>query len=102
MNINLLLLYTYFFADIQEKTISQLHDIGFVYGGNLSAVVFSSIIKSKFGNTLTLGSGHNLETFDDAGNRFVLQTRVFSFSLLSDNHKVKLFAVTGLNTFQTL
>lgn len=73
---------------LTEKTISQLHDVGLVDAGNLLAVVGLCESESKLGDSLGLHLGDNLEGLDDTWNRLVLQARVFTLSVLTDEAEI--------------
>lgn len=71
-----------------EETVGQLHDVGLVDTGDLLAVVGQSEAEGELGNTLRLGAGDDLERFDDTLDTLVLQTRVFTLSVLTDDAHV--------------
>jgi hypothetical protein len=83
---------------VAEKTISKLHDVGLVDAGNLLAVVGERKGESKLGDALRLLAGDDLERLDDAVDRLVLETRVFTLSVLTDDAEVDVLVarlVTG-------
>lgn len=80
---------------VAEKTVGQFHDVSLVNASYLLAVVCQSKTKSEFGNALRLGASDDLEGFDDTLDGLVLETRVFTLGVLTDNAKVDIL-VSGL------
>ena len=78
-----------------EETVGQLHDVGLVDAGNLLATIGEGEAESELGNSLRLGAGDDLEGLDDAGNALVLETRVLTLSVLSDDAQIDIL-VAGL------
>jgi hypothetical protein len=73
---------------VAKKTIGKLHDIGLVDAGNLLAVVGEGKGESELGNALRLLPGDDLERLDDAVDRLVLEARVLSLGVLTDDAEV--------------
>jgi len=60
---------------LQEQTVTQLHNVGFVNGVNLLAAATLGVFKSEAGDSGGSAFGDNFQAFDDAGNDFVLEGR---------------------------
>lgn len=71
-----------------EQTIGKLHDVGLVDAGNLAAAVGEGEGEGELGDALRLGAGDDLERLDDAGNALVLETRVLTLGVLTDDAQV--------------
>ena len=82
---------------VEEETISQLHDVGLVDAGDLLSVVAESKVKGETRNALRLGAGDDLERLDNAGVGLVLETRVLSLSVLTDDGKVNVLVAGGVS-----
>jgi hypothetical protein len=52
------------------------------------AVVLEGKVKSEARNTICLGSRHNFQTFDDTGVTLVLQPRVFTLGVFTNDGKI--------------
>lgn len=70
---------------VAEKAVGQLHNVGLVDAGDLAAVVGQGKGESKLGNALRLGTCDDLERLDDAADGLVLETRVLSLGVFTDN-----------------
>ena len=68
----------------QEKTITHLHDGGLVYHANLELVDIVGILESESDNLLTGLLGNQLDALHHSVNYDVLNARIFSFGVLSD------------------
>jgi len=86
---------------VSEKAIGQLHDVGLVDAGDLLAVVCESEAEGELGDTLRLCAGDDFERLDDTWDRLVLQARVFSLGVLTDDAEVDIL-VAGLVTWDVL
>lgn len=84
-----------------EKTISQLHDVGLVDGGDLLTVVLQGKVVGETGDTLRLVLGDNLKRLNNTRNRLVLQTRVLTLGVLTDKSHVNTVNA-GLDTGDVL
>jgi len=80
---------------VAEKTVGQLHDVGLVDAGDLLAVVGQGKGVGELGNALRLCAGDDLERLDDAVDRLVLEARVLSLGVLTDDAEVDVL-VAGL------
>jgi hypothetical protein len=78
-----------------EKTIGKLHDVGLVDASNLGSTVGESEREGELGDTLRLGAGDDLEGLDDTGDALVLETRVLTLSVLTDDAQIDIL-VAGL------
>lgn len=94
-------------AGVEEKTVTELHNVSLVdtgdlllvsqvsaklakqYSGNTNLpVVLKSKVKGEPSDSLGLGPGRDLQGLNDTGERLVLKTRVLALSVLTDNSKV--------------
>jgi hypothetical protein len=80
---------------VAEKTIGELHNVGLVDTGDLLAVVGESKGKGELGNALRLRASDDLQRLDDAIDGGVLETRVFTFCVFTDDAEVDVL-VAGL------
>ncbi len=72
----------------KEKPIGHLHDGGFVDGANLGAANVLGVLKGVAADALGSLTGDELDGLDNAINDDVLNTRVLSLSVLSDQDGV--------------
>jgi hypothetical protein len=63
------------------------------------SVVLDGKVECESSNSLSLGPGGNLQALYDTWERLVLETRVFSFSVFSDNGEIDVF-VSGWETWE--
>lgn len=75
---------------VAEETVGQLHDVRFVNASNLLPVVGKSKTESELGDALGLGASNDFERFDDTLHGLVLQARVFTLGVLTDNAEVNI------------
>jgi hypothetical protein len=73
---------------VAEQSISKLHDVGLVDAGDLLAVVGERKGEGELGDALRLLAGDDLERFDDAADRLVLEARVLALGVLTDDAEV--------------
>lgn len=73
---------------VAEETIGQLHDVGLVDASDLATVVGQCEREGKLGDALRLCASDDLQALDDTGDRLVLQTRVLSLGVLTDDAQV--------------
>lgn len=78
-----------------EKTVGKLHDVGLVNASNLGSAVGEGEREGELGDTLRLGAGNDLERLDDTVDALVLETRVLTLGVLSDDAQVDVL-VAGL------
>lgn len=78
-----------------EKTVGKLHDVGLVNASNLGSAVGESEREGELGDTLRLGAGDDLEGLNDTVDALVLETRVLTLGVLSDDAQVDVL-VAGL------
>lgn len=83
------------FADIKEKTISHLHDGGLVDNADLLAANGLGVLESVSQNTLTGLAGNELDALNNAVDNNVLNARVFTLGVLSNQDGVDI-VVGGL------
>ena len=65
------------------------------------SVVLDGKVECESSNSLSLGPSGNLQALYDTWERRVLETRVFSFSVFSDNGEIDVF-VSGRETWEGL
>lgn len=82
-------------AGVEEETVTELHDVGLVDTGDLLAVVLDGKVESETGNALGLGTGGDLERLYDTGVGLVLETRVLSLGVFTDDGKVDVLVAGG-------
>lgn len=75
-------------SSIEEKTVGHLHDVGLVDGMDLLATVGLGVFESETSDLLRLFSSSNLQRLDNTRNSLVLQTRILSFDLLTNNDEI--------------
>jgi hypothetical protein len=80
-----------------EETVGKLHDVGLVDTGDLLAVVGSSEGEGELGDTLGLHLGDDLEGLNDTGNGLVLETRVLSLGVLTNDAHVNVGVAGGVS-----
>lgn len=73
---------------VAEQSIGELHDVGLVDAGDLLAVVGKRKGEGELGDTLRLRAGDDLERLDDAADRLVLESRVLTLGVLTDDAEV--------------
>ena len=78
----------HFLEGVAEETVGKFHNVGFVDTCHLLAVVGKGEAECEFGDTFGLGASDDLEGFDHAIDGLVLEARVFSFGILTDDAKV--------------
>ena len=79
---------------VSEETVGKLHDVGLVNASDLLAVVGEGECESELGDTLRLHAGDNLKGLDNTWCRRVLQARVFTFGILTDDAQVDIFVAS--------
>src|SRR5438445_1486028 len=88
-----------FFRDVartaQKQTIRQLHDIGFVDGVNLLALILASVFESKAGDARGCFLSDDFQTLDYARNNFVLKPAIKSLGICPDNDQVNAGIASG-------
>lgn len=80
---------------VAEQTVGKLHDVGLVDTGNLLPVVCESEREGELGNALGLCASDDLERLNDTLDRLVLEARVFTLGVLTDDAEVDVL-VAGL------
>ena len=73
---------------VKEETVGHLHDGGLVNSADLELANVLSVLESESEDTLGSVSGDKLDRLNDTINNGVLNTRVFSLSVLSDQDGV--------------
>ncbi len=73
---------------VSEEAVRKLHDVGLVYTGDLFPVICQSETKGKFGDAFRLCPGDDFEGLDHARDGLVLEARVFSLGVFSDDAEI--------------
>lgn len=71
-----------------EQAVGELHDVGLVDAGNLLTVVGQRKAEGELGDALRLGARDDLERLDDALDGLVLEARVLTLGVLTDDAHV--------------
>src|SRR5579883_325819 len=79
-----------FAATAQKQTVGQLHDVGFVDGGNLLALVLARVGEGVAGNALGGGPRNHFQAGDDILDDFMLEARIKVFGVLAEDDHVDL------------
>jgi hypothetical protein len=69
---------------VQEEAVAELHDVRLVNARHLLAVV----LEREAADALGLGAGRDLKTFDDTREALVLEARVLTLRVLTDDGEV--------------
>lgn len=77
-----------FAGNSEEGTVSLSHDVGLVDASDSVPTVLSSVLEGVLANVSGGGISNELDGLDDAWNNFVLDSRVFTFSVFSDGDNV--------------
>ena len=80
---------------VQEKTITELHDVCLVDASNLASVFGEGKGESELCDALRLGACDDLERLDDTADGLVLETRVLALRVLTDDRKVDILVARG-------
>jgi len=72
----------------QEKTVGHLHDGGLVHGADLLAANGLCVLECEAEDALGSLAGDELDALDDTINNDVLNTRVFTLGVLTDQNSV--------------
>ena len=75
-------------GDLQEQTVGHLHDGGLVDNANLLAADLSGVLESEPQDTLASLTGNELDALDDTINYDVLNSGVFTLSVLTNENGV--------------
>lgn len=73
---------------VSEQAVGKLHNVGFVYASDFLPVICKSEAESKLGYTLRLRSCDDLQGLDDACDGLVLQARIFTLGVLSNDAQI--------------
>lgn len=76
---------------VAEETISKLHNVRLMDTSDLLAVVGEGKGKGKLGNALRFRTSDDLEGFDDTRDGLMLETRVLSLGVLTNDAKINVF-----------
>jgi len=77
-----------FAGNSEEGTVSLSHDVGLVDASDSVPTVLSSVLEGVLANVSGGGISNELDGLDDAWDDFVLDSRVFTFSVFSDGDNV--------------
>lgn len=75
-------------SDLEEKTVGELHDGGLVDDANLLAANGLSVLEGESEDTLGSLTGDELDALDNTINNNVLNARVFTLGVLSDEDSI--------------
>lgn len=73
------------------------HDVGLVNGSDLASAILLGVVESVAGNTLAGLKGNELDALNHTVHDLVLDTRVFSFGVFTDQNSVDV-VIGGLET----
>src|SRR5207244_873990 len=79
----------------EKKTIRQLHDIGFVDGVNLLALILASVFESKAGDARGSFLSNDFQALDYARHNFVLKPRIKSLGIFPDDYQINVRIARG-------
>jgi hypothetical protein len=88
-----------FSAAIEEKSINQFHDVSLVDSCDLLSTGQVSVFEGVVGNSRSSSLGDDLQRFVNSWVNFVLDTRVFTFEIVSDDDEIDIF-VSGVNIWE--
>ena len=71
-----------------EQAVAHLHDVGLVDGGDALPPHALRVVEGKVRDARRRALGDDLQAFDDAGNDFVLETRVQIFGVLAHDDEI--------------
>jgi len=76
---------------VEEKTITELHDVGFVHASDFLPSILQSKVKREPRDPLSLSTGGDLQALNDTGEALVPETRVLTpaFSRVMDKSTLK-------------
>lgn len=86
---------------VAEQTVTLLHDVGLVDGGDLGEAVGLGEVESEASETLDDGLTGDLERLNHTRDGVGLQTGVLTLGVLTNDDEVDI-VVTGVNTRQAL
>lgn len=88
-------------AAVEEQTVTQFHDVGFMHGGDKLAVVVFGIFESEAGNGGGGFFGDDLQAFHYTGYHDVLEAGVQVFRIFADDYQIDIFVACfeGGNAF---
>ena len=95
VKLNVWVLLAHLAGGVQEKTVGHFHDGGLVDGADLLATNGLGVLEGESQDTLGSGLGDQLDGLDDSVNDDVLDTRVLSLGVLTDENNVDI-VVWGL------
>ena len=72
----------------EEEAVAHLHDRGFVHRAHLSLADVLGVLEGESEDPLRGALGDELDALHDAIDDYVLDTRVFAFGVLADEHRV--------------
>ena len=78
----------------EEESVGHLHDVGFVDGVNLLAIVVARVLESEFRDARAGLLRDDLQALDHAGNDFVLDAGIETLGILTNDDEVDI-GITG-------
>lgn len=75
-------------SGVQEQAIGHLHDGGLVHGADLAAANLLGVLEREAEDAFRCLAGDELDRLDDTVDNDVLDSGVFSFRVLTDQHGV--------------
>lgn len=94
-----LILLRYASASVEEQTVTQFHDVGFVHCCHSLSAVLDSKVKGKASDALCFGDSADLKRLYNAWVRLVLETGVLSLSILANDCEIDV-SVTSRETWE--
>lgn len=86
----------YFSAAFEEEAVGEFHDVSLVDDGDFLSSGEEGGLEGVAGQSNASISGDDLQTFEDSGVHFVLDSGVLSLQVVSENSDVDL-VVSGLD-----
>src|SRR5580698_2842859 len=72
----------------QKQAIRELHDVGFVNGVDLFAVILAGVLESKTRNACRSFLGNDFQALDHTGDNFVFEAGVKALGIFANDDKV--------------
>ena len=99
VSLNLGKLGGHFSEAIEEESVGQFHDVCFMTAGYFLAALAPRILESKSRNASGSFLRNDLQALDHAGNHNMLQPRIQTFRILTNNNQVE-FGIAAGNIWQ--
>src|SRR5258708_24971785 len=82
-------------AAAQKQAIGELHDIGFMNGVNLLALVLAGVLEGKFGDAGGSLFRDDLQAFHNAWDDLVLKAGIEAFGILANDDEIDVRVAGG-------